>query len=389
MFPSLSIYFISLFLIFWAYCGYLIVLHLFSLFGKTEDVNQEIRNYPDISMLVPCYNEENLVSEKIENIKNLQYPKEKLNVFFLDGCSTDKTVQRINEKIKDIGNIKVIKTNCKGKINQINYILPQLSSKIIINNDMDTILNRDILIRMVKLFESDENISVVGAHVIPQNCMELEAQYWSDQNYIRILESKVHSSSIVIAPCYGFKRDLIEKFPEDCIADDIYISFLSNSVGKKSKYEQNAIAYETRTPSNIEDLLNHKFRKGNAYIIELLRFLYLLPKMLPRWRLIYLTKFLQVVLIPWIIPFFILSSISLLLSGIEYLKIVAFSFIFLLISLLITRWFFSRGSMSNLNGGYKKRSLLTLFIITNFILLLNGLTYMFYNQTSCYHKIKS
>lgn len=389
MFTALSIYFISLFLIFWAYCGYLIVLHLLSFFGKHERVNQEIHDYPEISMLVPCYNEENLVKQKIDNMKKLEYPREKLNVFFLDGCSTDKTVQRIKEEIKDIENIKVIETNCKGKINQINYILPKLNSNIIVNTDMDTILNGDVLIKMVEVFESDENIAVVGAHVMPQNCIELEAQYWADQNHFRILESKIHSSSIVIAPCYSFKRDLLENFPEDCIADDIYISFLANSLGKKSKYEQDAIAYETRTPSTVEDLLNHKFRKGNAYIIELLRFLYLLPRMQARWRLIYLTKFLQVVLIPWIIPFFMLSSISLILSGIAYLKIVAFSFIFLLISLLITRWLFSKTSMSNLNGGYKKRSLLTLFIITNFILLLNGLTYMFYNQTSCYHKIKT
>jgi cellulose synthase/poly-beta-1,6-N-acetylglucosamine synthase-like glycosyltransferase len=367
----------------------MIILYLLYLFGKSEETDLRPSDYPKISVLIPCYNEEDLVKIKVDNTKLLEYPKEKLEIIFLDGCSTDKTVSKIKNEIKNLENFRLIQTNRTGKINQINFILPKLKSEIVVITDMDANLKENVLTNMISIYETDEDISVVGANVFPKNCIELETQYWSNQNHIRIVESSVHSSSIVIAPCYSFKRKLIEKFPEDCIADDIYISFLANSLGKKSKYDENIIAYETRTPQNLDDLLKHKFRKGNAYILELLRFLYLLPNMLPRWKVIYLTKFIQVILIPWIIPFFLLSSISLILSGIGYLKIVIFSFAFLFISLLITHGFFTKRRKIHFSGKYKRRSLLALFLITNFVLIINGLTYPFYHQTSRYTKIKS
>ena len=88
---------------------------------------------------------------------------------------------------------------------------------------------------MVYLFEAEKKVAVVGAHVIPQNALPLEAKYWSDQNQIRILESRVHSSSILIAPSYAYRRDILDSLPDDCIADDMYISFYANIKGWKSK----------------------------------------------------------------------------------------------------------------------------------------------------------
>lgn len=387
MFTSLSIYFFMMFLIFWAYCGYLMVLCLFSIFGKSNKVVDEIKYFPAISMLVPCFNEEDLIKEKVNNILSLDYPQEKLSVYFLDGCSLDETVKRLREETQNITYINVIETNKKGKINQINYMLPKLTSDIIVSTDMDALLERNVLIEMIKTFEADPKIAVVGACISPRNCMELETQYWEDQNRIRILESRVYSSSIVVAPCYAYRRDLISKFPEDCIADDVYIAFLANSIGLKSKYIESAIGYETRNPQGLDELLNHKFRKGNAYIMELLRFLYMLPQMPIKWKFIYMSKFLQLVIMPWIIPFFILSSISLILTSMVYMKIVAFSFFVLFMSLLLTSWLFSRRRKYTLSGRYKRRFVVAIFFITSFILLANGITYPFYSQTSTYDRI--
>ena len=387
MFTSLSIYFFMMFLIFWAYCGYLMVLCLFSIFSKSNRTVNEIKYFPSISILVPCFNEEDLIEEKVRNILSLDYPQEKLNVYFMDGCSTDKTVERLREEAKNIAYINVIETKRRGKINQINYILPKLTSDIVVSTDMDALLEKNVLIEMIKTFDADPKIAVVGACISPRNCIELESQYWDDQNRIRILESRVYSSSIVVAPCYAYRRSLISNFPDDCIADDIYIAFLANSIGLKSKYIESAIGYETRTPQGLDELLNHKFRKGNAYIMELLRFLYKLPHMPSRWKFIYMTKFLQLVIMPWIIPFFVLSSISLILTNLDYMKIIAFSFFILFMSLLLTSWLFSRRRKYTLSGRYKRRFVVALFFITSCILLANGITYPFYSQTSTYDRI--
>lgn len=388
MFTSVSIYYFMTFLIFYAYCGYLITLHMLSLFGKQINGYEEITSFPSLTILVPCYNEETLVKFKVENFEKVDYPKEKMKVVFLDGGSEDDTYENLQKITIGHDYIHVIKTGERGKINQLNDYLPQVDSDIVVCTDMDAILKTDVLKRIVYGFQQDPEVGVIGAQVIPKNCSKLETQFWDDQNVLRILESKVHSSSIVIAPCYAFRRNLLLFFPRDCVADDIYISFLANSRGCKVKYFQDAIVYETRTPANLNELITHKFRKGNAYQIELLRFLYTLPNMLPRWKLIFLTKFLQIIIMPWILIFYALSSLSLILSGIVYLKIVFVSLGILLISLIITSLLMmqQRRKISTIKG---KKPIFSLFFITNFILLINGLSFPFYKQSSKYPKVKS
>ena len=376
------------FLIFWAYCGYLISIYLLSLFGKKNNKNQKIISYPHITILIPCYNEENLIKEKVENIKQLDYPEQKMKAYFLDGDSDDSTYEKLKKETKNCEYISVLKTHCQGKINQINYILPQVDTEIIVCTDMDALLEKNVLKEFIKTFQADDEVAVVGAKIIPENSSDLEAQYWESQNTLRLLESEVHSSSIVIAPCYAFKRSLLSSFPDDCIADDIYISFLANSQRHKVKYIANAVVHETRTPATLNQLITHKFRKGNAYQIELLRFVYTLPRMLPRWKLIFLTKFLQVIIMPWVLVFFALCSISLLLSGSMYLNVVGFNVILLFISLVITSFLMSR-KRKKFSPGKTKRSILSLFLVANFILLINGLTFPFYSQSSRYPKIES
>lgn len=388
MFTSVSIYYLMTFLIFWAYCGYLITLHMLSLFGKQKNGYEEITSFPDLTILVPCYNEEALVRSKVKNFEKVDYPKEKMKVVFLDGGSEDKTIEYLQKFAFGLDNIRVVRTGERGKINQLNEYLPQVDSEIIVCTDMDAILKKDVLKRIVYGFQQDPEVGVIGAQVIPKNCTKLETQYWDDQNVLRILESKVHSSSIVIAPCYAFRRNLLLFFPRDCVADDIFISFLANSRGYKVKYFQDAIVYETRTPATLNELITHKFRKGNAYQIELLRYLYTLPNMLPRWKLIFLTKFLQIIIMPWILTFYALSSLSLILSGIVYLKIVVASVGILLISLIVTSVLMTqqRKKTSVIKG---KKPILSLFLITNFILLMNGLSFPFYKQSSKYPKVKA
>jgi len=386
MFTSVSIYFLLTALIFWAYCGYLISLYLLSLFSRNKEGPNLVPSYPDVSILVPCLNEETLVDAKIRDIMALDYPKDKLRVLFLDGGSDDMTCDKIRQFAPDNGTISLVKTNKRGKVNQINHVLPDVDTEIIVCSDMDAEMKSDVLKRIAGVFESDPRVRVAGAMVMPKGGSSLEAQYWEDQNVIRLLESEVHSSSIVIAPCYAFKKGLIREFPEDCVADDIYISFIANAKGFLVKYLKDAVVYETRTPSSLSSLITHKFRKGNAFIIEILRFLYLLPRMHPRWKLIFLTKLLQVIIMPWVLVFYAISSASLVLSGLLYVKIVALSATALLLSLFTTSFLMAKKRKSLINR-VRKRVIAGVFIVTNLILLLNGLTFPFYHQSSEFPKV--
>ena len=204
-----------------------------------------------------------------------------------------------------------------------------------------------------------------------------------------MIESKVISTSIVVGPCYAFRREHLDKYPEDCVADDVYVSFLANASGKRGIYMESAVAYETRAPKTIEQMVTHKFRKANAYITELLRFSYHLPKMNNKWKVIYLTKVLQLIIIPWVLLFFLIGSISLLFNGPGAINLVVGSFIFLMSTLFITHMLVKGKVKFVVNTKFKKRSSLVIFTITNIVLCLASITYPFYTQTSNFKKIDS
>jgi len=204
----------------WGYFGYYIFIKIYKSTQDSKNIPKNVPTTPpSITMLVPCFNEEKLIISKIQNVKDLHYPREQLIVKFLDGGSTDATLSLVKEHISDAPYIQLMETGQKGKIAQINHVLPQIKTDIVLNTDVDAHLKPNVLVEMVKEFQTDDRIMVVGALVIPQNCCKEEAQYWNTQNKIRILESEAYSSSIVIAPCYGFRTGLIDRFPDDVIAD--------------------------------------------------------------------------------------------------------------------------------------------------------------------------
>ena len=67
-------------LVWWAFCGY--YFYLFILFRITKKRHRpgEIGNWPTITVLVPCYNEEDYIAEKIKNFSALEYPDDKLEI---------------------------------------------------------------------------------------------------------------------------------------------------------------------------------------------------------------------------------------------------------------------------------------------------------------------
>lgn len=61
-----------------------------------------------ISVIIPIRNEEKYIQECIESIIDFDYPKEFLEVLFIDGTSEDKTVEIIDSYIEKYPYIKVI-----------------------------------------------------------------------------------------------------------------------------------------------------------------------------------------------------------------------------------------------------------------------------------------
>lgn len=70
----------------------------------------------NLSIIIPLYNEENLIKEVLRELKNLSYPDfvKKVEIIIVDDFSTDNSYTVVKEYIKDFENIKIYRHNKNG-----------------------------------------------------------------------------------------------------------------------------------------------------------------------------------------------------------------------------------------------------------------------------------
>lgn len=62
-----------------------------------------------VSIIIPCYNEEDYIKECLNSVLDFNYPKDKLEIFIVDGMSSDRTREIvISEFCNNFSNIKLI-----------------------------------------------------------------------------------------------------------------------------------------------------------------------------------------------------------------------------------------------------------------------------------------
>lgn len=381
-----AIYLACCLTIWWAFFGYNVFLYICANRRQSKVSSGGIVDFPTISILIPCYNEEGLVEDKLRNVTRLEYPMEKLEVIFVDGRSTDTTVSRLRDLAKDIPYVRVVETNKGGIILQLNHVLPQCRGDIIANTDMDCQLREDALLGMVREFQSDPQVGVVGGWSIPTNSLPEDAYYWAIQNKIRVLEGLAFSSFHVVGTFYAFRKGVVERLPEDVLAVDVYRSFAANLKGLRTVYSPRVIAYEVNGPACLYDMLRHKHRRANAMLIEMLRFIYELPKFRPLWKVIFITRFLQMTALPWLLLLFATLTVHMVLLK-QYGAVLPGLGIFI-VSYGINNVILSRIESPELKGTSSFFLKLKTFLVIFLVLFLTPLTYPFYTQSPSHKKFR-
>lgn len=378
------LFFAMTLLVGWTLFGYLLFICFLGLFRHRKTPIFPA-SWPTVSVVVPCYNEAGQILAKLEDIRRLDYPQERLEVVFADGDSGDGSFELLTAAIGQDEPFRVVKCPRSGKINQLNEILPLLRGEIIVNTDTDARLSTDVLKWIAAEFATSSDVGVVGAYCRPADTLEVEKYYWDAQNKGRFLESDAGTSSIVIAQCYAFRRGLLETFPEDVVADDIYVAFLANTLGYRTVYSRHATAIETRSPQSYAQFLPHKFRKSNAFLRESLRFLYCLPEMKPFFKMLFLTRTAQQLLLPWAVLWWILIAGALL--TLFRFDVVVFGAIFLVLLLVLTNRVFAWVKLPDGPRRYSLATVIKGYTLTNMIMLTTGLSYPFFRQGSSYARL--
>lgn len=262
-------------LIVYTYVGYPAIIVLLSKVYSQK--RKSIDGYtPKVSWVVPSYNEESIIVEKIKNVLSLDYPKELLEIIVITDGSTDNT-PKLAGKFPEV---KVLhQEQRRGKSAAENRAMKHITGEIVVFNDANTVVAPGALLSLVRHYADPKVGGVSGAKgIIIEEKDGAESRgeglYWKYESAIKKADSAVNSLMGAAGELVSFRSNLVMDLPEDTILDDFMQSFYILKQGKHMLYEPNAKA-EERSSSSIEEELKRKIRiaAGGWQSIVRLRFM--------------------------------------------------------------------------------------------------------------------
>lgn len=259
------LFYLSIFLIFWAMIGYPFSLFFLDKIVKHKKVDFSYEYLPTVTLMVVAHNEEKVIKNKLENIDELLYPKNKFHVVITSDCSTDSTNNIVEDYIavnnKDNFILYKVKDR-KGKTNAQNKAQKITKSEILIMTDANSILKKDSILEIVKNFNDSSIAYVTGKleYLNKDNCWtsNSENNYWSMDLTMRKIESDIQSITAGNGALYAIRNNLYFDIPLINCHDSYFPQYFSMH-GYRCIFDDKAIAYE-KAGENDKDEYNRKVR---------------------------------------------------------------------------------------------------------------------------------
>ena len=240
---------------------------------------------PSITVIVPAYNEEQWIAEKIRNLASLDYPRDKLRVVIAcDGC-TDNTAEIAQATIQEAicsDTLFIINDHQvnRGKVALLNEEMRHVSSDITALSDTSALISCDSLLLASQHYQN-ENVGVVNAtYQIMSTDNQGEAAYWQYQSRVKHQESLLGSTIGSHGAFYTFRTHLFEPLEVSTINDDFILPMRIVLRGYSAIYEPNMLALELEQSSDDADFKRRlRISAGNMQQLMQLKKL-----LLPRYR---------------------------------------------------------------------------------------------------------
>lgn len=248
---------------------------------KAEGTNRTILSklpLPFVSIIIPVHNEESVIERRLSNILECTYPSNKSEIIVIDSGSNDETAKIVDTKFSN--RVKLIVENeRRGKAHAINVALGSCHGEIVILTDGPTLYEKITISEIVEAFQDPSIGGVTLLYKIPNSSENqittTERILWSYKDRIRIMESKIFSTSWLSGEACAFRRNAIDHVPEDTLADDSNIALQLLSKGHRVIVNENSF-FSEKSPSTLDEYLKVKIRRALGGMRETLRFKYFL-----------------------------------------------------------------------------------------------------------------
>lgn len=271
MFTLKLLFWLCLALVVYTYVGYGILLWLIlkvkRLFVKGKDtplpssggIGPADNELPPMTLMICAYNEEEVIHEKMENIRQLDYPREKLCVMWVTDGSTDRT----NELLRQYPEVTLVfSPERRGKAAALEHGLRENKSPFVTFTDANTMLNAGALREIARQFKKPGVSCVSGEKRVTARCSESsplgempeggeasqaaegEGLYWRYESTLKRWDSELYSAMGAAGELFAVRMEHYRRPPQNALLDDFMMSMLIVKDGHRIAYTSDAYASE-------------------------------------------------------------------------------------------------------------------------------------------------
>src|SRR5664279_3425646 len=134
--------------ILYTHAGYPLALWALVRLRSAKASVYETEGLPSVTLIVPAYDEEEVIAAKVADALALDYPRELLQIIVASDGSTDATAERARAAGADL----VLELEPGGKVAALNAAAEQASGELLAFSDANCVWARDALRRLVTPF---------------------------------------------------------------------------------------------------------------------------------------------------------------------------------------------------------------------------------------------
>lgn len=286
----------------YVFFGYPVVLWGLSIFIGKRPEKKDI--YPNVSLIISAYNEQNVIAEKIQNSLALDYPTEKLEIVVASE-STDKTNEIVSKYLQQ-GVVLYDYEGREGKAATLYRTVPRAKGQIIVFSDANAMYEKDAIRKLVRSF-NDKRIGCVSGQLRYSNPNRSsialgEGIYWRYEMGIKKLESRLFSILGANGSIFGIRKELYSPMARDR-GDDFELPIRVAQSGHGVVLEPDAISWENSSAGAREEFK----RKTRIIAWNMQSCLLLLKECFLRKKMLIVFQLISHKLLRWLFPIFALA----------------------------------------------------------------------------------
>jgi cellulose synthase/poly-beta-1,6-N-acetylglucosamine synthase-like glycosyltransferase len=238
------VFWASLATLVWTHAAYPAAALMFARLWPRRVRHEEVE--PTVAVIVAAYNEETVIARRVENLFELDYPRDRLQIVVSSDASSDRT----EEIALQYPGVKVISNPRGGKVAAQDRAVRQTESEIVAFSDANATWSPDALRKLVRAFADPDVAYVCGQlRILAADGSNKEGVYWRYEMSVRDAESRLGSVTGGNGSIYAVRRsDYVEVDPR--FGHDLSLPYLMVQRGRRAVYEAAAHAWEKPTPTN-------------------------------------------------------------------------------------------------------------------------------------------